>query len=207
MHDDQSRVPDPHLSFWMNGEEARKLCRGARTFWQRIADAAIWPAQQLNPLECALPILDIIAWQRCIARYPGEPERLYRLRVTHAYANAVDAGQTAGWGRIFKRLELGDVVLEERVLGQDWDRVGIVCDDSQFPDQQNVLEIIIEDYGRTCRRYYFVSRVPLPLWGHAGQFEEHHETLEAARSERYDAPLSMGLFTFEHNAETVEAQL
>ena len=207
MNDDTTRVPKPSLSFWMDGQEAQKLCRAARTFWQKVADAAIWPARQCNPLECSLPILDLIAWQRCIARYPGEPERLYRLRVAHAYANAVDAGQTSGWGRIFRRLELGAVGLEERVPGQDWDRVGIVCDDSQFPDLQNVLEIIVEDYGRTCRRYYFVSRVGLPLWGHAAQFEEHHETVEAARSERYDTLLTLGLMIFDHNAETMEAQL
>ena len=206
MADDTPKVPTPTLPFWMDGEEARKICRAARAFFQRLGEAAIWPARQCNPLECTPEVLDIIAWQRCVTRYPGEPERLYRLRVAHAYANARDAGQTAGWARIFERLELGDVTLRERVPGQDWDRVGILADDSQFPDQQNVLEIIVEDYGRTCRRYYFESRIPLPLWGNVGAFEEHHETLVATRDERALAGIVTGAATFAHHTELMEAR-
>lgn len=204
--DDQTRVPDPKLSFWMGGERARALCRAARNFWQRIADAATWPARQLNPLECSPPILDLIAWQRCIARYPGEPERLYRLRVAHAYANAVDAGQTAGWGRIFRRLELGEVQLEERVPEQDWDRVGIVCDDAQFPDQQNVLEIIVEDYGRTCRRYYFVSRIALPSSVGCALFDLDHNTVCAAPSALPPLRATLPCALFNHEHSTLEAR-
>lgn len=204
MADDTPLLPAAELPFWMDGEESRKLCRAARTFFQRLGEAAIWPARQCNPMECTPEVLDLIAWQRCVTRYPGEPERLYRLRVTHAYANARDAGQTVGWGRIFERLELGGVTLRERVLGQDWDRVGIVADDSQFPDQQNVLEIIIEDYGRTCRRYYFDSRIPLPLAGNVGVFDHHHGTLTAVRDERAIAKLTPGAAAFEHHSELLE---
>ena len=137
--------------------------------------------------------------------YPGEPSRLYRLRVKYAYANARDSGQTAGWGRIFERLELGGLSLAERVPGQDWDRVGIIADDSQFPDQQNVLEIIIEDYGRTCRRYYFDSRIPVPALAHVGRFSWHQETVEAAMSTRAIADAGARLSVFDHHAATVEA--
>lgn len=205
MADNTLEVPTPELPFWMDGKASRTLCRAAQTFFQLLGEAAIWPARQCNPMECTPDVLDIIAWQRCVARYPGEPERLYRLRVAHAYANARDAGQTAGWGRIFQRLELGGVALRERVPGQDWDRVGIAINDDAFSDQQNVLEIIIEDYGRTCRRYYFDSRIPLPLWGAAGAFDEHHETLAAARDERAFAGLSAGAAAFGGQYETFAA--
>lgn len=113
---------------------------------------------------------------------------------------------TAGWGRIFERLELGGLSLAERVPGQDWDRVGIIADDSQFPDQQNVLEIIIEDYGRTCRRYYFDSRIPIPGPGPRGPlFLASGNPVEAAMSTRAIADAGARLAVFDHHAATLEA--
>ena len=202
---DNSKLELPEVSFWMNGPNAQALCKAAQLWFQRLGDAAIWPARQFNPMTCSLPVLDLLAWQRGVARYSNEPERLYRLRVTHAYANARDSGQTAGWGRNFERLELGGLALAERVPGQDWDRVGIIADDSQFPDQQNVLEIIIEDYGRTCRRYYFDSRIPVTALAHVGRFSWHQETVEAARSTRAIADAGARLSVFDHHAATLEA--
>lgn len=186
MDSEQPRVPDPKLSFWMDGEQARTLCRTARNFWQILADAAIWPARQNNPLECSLDVLGLIAWQRCVTRYHGESERLFRLRVTHAYANAVDAGQTKGWSRIFRRLELGELELLERVPGQDWDRVGIVLSDERMAALQDVLEVIIQEYGRTCRRYYLLSRVVVPVVVHVCTFDDTHETVLGALAGRMD---------------------
>lgn len=205
MSDDFEKLDLPEVSFWMNGANSQALCKAAHLWFQRLGDAAIWPARQFNPMTCSLPVLDLLAWQRGVARYNSEPERLYRLRVTHAYANARDSGQTAGWGRIFERLELGGLSLAERVPGQDWDRVGIIADDSQFPDQQNVLEIIIEDYGRTCRRYYFDSRIPVSAQAHVGRFSWHQETVEAAMSTRAIADAGARLSVFDHHAVTVEA--
>ncbi len=204
---DDTKLDLPEVSFWMNGANAQALCKAAHLWFQRLGDAAIWPARQFNPMTCSLPVLDLLAWQRGVARYSNEPERLYRLRVTHAYANARDSGQTAGWGRIFERLELGGLSLAERVPGQDWDRVGIIADDSQFPDQQNVLEIIIEDYGRTCRLYYFDSRIPIPALAHVGRFSWHQETVEAAMSTRAIADAGARLAVFDHHAATLEAHL
>lgn len=83
--------------------------------------------------------------------------------------------------------------------------MGIIADDSQFPDQQNVLEIIIEDYGRTCRRYYFDSRIPIPALAHVGRFSWHQETVEAAMSTRTIADAGARLSVFDHHAATVEA--
>ncbi|MCH5144112.1 phage tail protein [Desulfovibrio sp. UIB00] len=195
------------LSFWMNGAESTKLGKAAHAWFSMLGKAAAWSLDNRDPMTCDERTLNLLAWERCVRRYPGEPERLYRLRVTHAYANARDSGQTAGWGRIFERLELGGLSLAERVPGQDWDRVGIIADDSQFPDQQNVLEIIIEDYGRTCRRYYFDSRIPIPALAHVGRFSWHQETVEAAMSNRAIADAGARLAVFDHHAATLEAHL
>lgn len=193
------------LSFWMNGAESTKLGKAAHAWFSMLGKAAAWSLDNRDPMTCDERTLNLLAWERCVRRYPGEPERLYRLRVTHAYANARDSGQTAGWGRIFERLGLGGLSLAERVPGQDWDRVGIIADDSQFPDQQNVLEIIIEDYGRTCRRYYFDSRIPIPALAHVGRFSWHQETVEAAMSTRAIADAGARLAVFDHHAATLEA--
>lgn len=193
------------LSFWMNGAESTKLGKAAHAWFSMLGKAAAWSLDNRDPMTCDERTLNLLAWERCVRRYAGEPERLYRLRVTHAYANARDSGQTAGWGRIFERLELGGLSLAERVPGQDWDRVGIIADDSQFPDQQNVLEIIIDDYGRTCRRYYFDSRIPIPALAHVGRFSWHQETVEAAMSTRAIADAGARLAVFDHHAATLEA--
>ena len=195
------------LSFWMTGAESTKLGKAAHAWFSMLGKAAAWSLDNRDPMTCDERTLNLLAWERCVRRYPGEPERLYRLRVTHAYANARDSGQTAGWGRIFERLELGGLSLAERVPGQDWDRVGIIADDSQFPDQQNVLEIIIDDYGRTCRRYYFDSRIPIPALAHVGRFSWHQETVEAAMSTRAIADAGARLAVFDHHAATLEAHL
>ena len=131
-------------------------------------------------------MLDLIAWQRGVTRAAGEAERLYRLRVAHAYANARDSGQIAGWKRIFKRLELGDIALEERKAGQDWDVIGIMMDDGSFPNYQNVLELIVADYGRTCRRYHFISRIPQRVAVRFVPFDDHHATICARSDEIFE---------------------
>lgn len=205
MGDDYESLPLPTVSFWMDGANAQALCQAAQAWFQRLGDAAIWPVRQCNPMTCSLLVLDLLAWQRGVTRYNGEPERLYRLRVTYAYANGRDAGGTNGWKRIFKRLELGGLELAERVDGQDWDRVGILIDDDQFSDQQNVLEIIIQDYGRTCRRYYFDSRIPTSAALHMSHFPWNQETVEAVMSNRVLAEADARLAVFDHLAATLEA--
>ena len=122
------------LTFWMNGAESTKLGKAAHAWFSMLGKAAAWSLNNRDPMTCDERTLSLLAWERCVRRYPGEPERLYRLRVTHAYANARDSGQTAGWGRIFERLELGGLSLAERVPGQDWDRVGIIAEATENGD-------------------------------------------------------------------------
>lgn len=198
------QLPPPDLPFWMAGEEGSKLARAAHGWFMLLGEAAAWPARQMDPLTCMPAVLDLLAWQRNVSTYPGEPERLYRLRVAHAFANARDAGSVAGWGRIFQRLELGGVALEERVLGQDWDVIGVVVDDAAFPDQQNVLEIIIQEYGRTCRRYRFISRVPQEVRAAACAFDDDHVTVCAMSNDLPRIQTTARAATYDNNHHTLE---
>jgi len=202
---DLPQLDQPSLPFWMGGEECSKLSRAAHGWFSRLGEWAALPARQLDPLTCTPTVLDLLAWQRNVTTYQGEPERLYRLRVAHAYANARDAGSVAGWGRIFQRLELGGVALEERVAGQDWDVIGVVVDDTAFPDQQNVLEIIVQEYGRTCRRYRFISRIPQAVRVAACAFDDDHATVCAVSNPLTLVTAGMRAAAFDNSHHTTEA--
>ncbi|HEU6437426.1 MAG TPA: phage tail protein [Nitratidesulfovibrio sp.] len=202
---DLPQLDQPSLPFWMGGEECSKLSRAAHGWFSRLGEWAALPARQLDPLTCTPTVLDLLAWQRNVTTYQGEPERLYRLRVAHAYANARDAGSVAGWGRIFQRLELGGVALEERVAGQDWDIIGVVVDDTAFPDQQNVLEIIVQEYGRTCRRYRFISRIPQAVRVAACAFDDDHATVCAVSNPLTMVTAGMRAAAFDNSHHTTEA--
>jgi len=207
---DEESTPSPFsLSFWMDGAENAKLGQAAYKWFAQLGKAASWGIRSLDPLDCGLIALDLIAWSRGITRYAGEGERLYRLRVRYAYANGKDAGSINGWKRILKRLELieheSDLVLRERMDGVDWDVIGIEFDDSRLSSLQTVLELIIEEYGRTCRRYRFISRIEQPVVIHAGTFDEDHVTVCAVWEEETTASLDIGAGIFDNEYTTVEA--
>lgn len=192
----------PTLPFWMEGAETSALGTAARAWFAKLGQAATLPARQLDPLTCTGTMLDLLAWQRAVTSYCGEPERSYRLRVAHAYANARDAGSVAGWTRIFKRLEVGGVTLAERMAGQDWDVVGVELSDADLAANQRLVEIIIEEYGRTCRRYRLISNQRGGVTVGLAPFEHDNTTVCAALP-----PLSVGvrLATFDNTYSTVEA--
>ena len=200
-----SDFPEIKIPFWMNGPHVRTLAGASRVWFGRLGEWAAFPLRQADPMTCSERMLDLIAWQRGVTRAAGEAERLYRLRVAHAYANARDSGQIAGWKRIFKRLEFGDVALDKRKAEQDWDVIGITIDDSLFPNYQNVLELIVADYGRTCRRYHFISRIPQKVAVRFIPFDDHHCTICAKSEELLITRMGNGIAVFDSTQTTLEA--
>jgi len=75
--------------------------------------------------------------------------------VKYAFLNAKDAGSKAGFIRIFERLGIGYVEIEERFDVENWDVIKIRLSDSQLAKKTELLNLIIRKYGRTCRRYTF----------------------------------------------------
>lgn len=128
---------------------------------------------------CHVSVLDLLAWQRDIQRFHGEPEKLYRLRVKFAFINAVDAGSTAGMVRIFERLGVGYVEIQERLDGLDWDVVLLHLSDKQLSDNPVLLRVLMQQYGRTCRRYDFVTITPVKLNIGVADFNDDQQTLIA----------------------------
>lgn len=167
------------LPFWLDGIELAKLKAAAQSWWEKAEGWLRWPLLQLDAETCHINVLDLLAWQRDIQRFHGEPERLYRLRVKYAFINAVDAGSTAGMVRIFERLGVGYVELEERIDGLDWDIVQLHLTDSQLSENPVLLRVLMQQYGRTCRRYDFVTITPVTLNIRVADFNDDQQTLIA----------------------------
>lgn len=172
------------LPFWLDGPELAKLKAAAQSWWSKVEGWVNWPLLQLDAETCHLSVLDLLAWQRDIQRFHGESERLYRLRVKYAFINAVDAGSTAGMVRIFQRLGVGYVEIEERMPGLDWDVVLLHLTDSQLSENPVLLRVLMQQYGRTCRRYDFVTITPVTLRFGVAHFNDDQQTLIAALDER-----------------------
>lgn len=172
------------LPFWLDGPELAKLKAAAQSWWAHVEGWLTWPLLQMEPERCHLQLLDLLAWQRDISRFAGEPEALYRLRVKHAFINAVDAGSTVGLKRILVRLGVGAVEIKERVDGIDWDVVFVQVSDEQSSQHAALLRELIRHYGRTCRRYNFLTINPLDdLRVFAVDFNDDQQTLVASYKE------------------------
>jgi hypothetical protein len=167
------------LPFWLAGSELTKLKDAAQAWWAKVTEWLRWPLLQMDAETCHLTVLDLLAWQRDITRFKDEPESLYRLRVKFAFINAVDAGSTAGLKRILRRLGVGYVEIDERMPDRDWDVVLLRLSDSQLSENPELLRVLIQQYGRTCRRYDFVSITPVTLRIAAVQFNDDQQTLVA----------------------------
>ena len=158
-----------NLPFWLDGPQLAKLKSASQTWWGKVEGWLQWPLLQMDADTCHLTVLDLLAWQRDISRFKDEPESLYRLRVKFAFINAVDAGSTAGLKRILQRMP-----------DRDWDVVLLRLSDSQLSQNPELMRVLIQQYGRTCRRYDFVTITPVSLRIVAVDFNDDQQTLVAS---------------------------
>lgn len=168
MTDFEKKLAGLLLPTWMKKGEPAKLLRAARRFWLAVYGWITWPVNQFDPLTCTEPLLRLMAWDRDITRFNGEPLSLFRKRVAYAFINAKDAGSVAGFIAIFERLGIGYVELVERQPGIDWDIITVRVSDSQLAANTELMIQIIRQYGRTCRRYQYEVLTTLKLFINAG---------------------------------------
>lgn len=168
------------LPFWLAGTELSKLVAAAQAWWETVTGRLRWPYSQIDPDNCHMSILELWAWQRDVTRFKDEPEALFRLRVKYAFINSVDAGSTAGMKRIFERLGVGYVEIEERQPDRDWDVVLLKFSNAQLSLNPELLRVLIQQYGRTCRRYDFVTITPVALQIALIDFNDDQQTLVAS---------------------------
>lgn len=162
-HDENAPpLPASSVPWWMDGcsitkvlKEPHFLATGLMNYWRALRRWLLYPLAQLDPMACSEKLLDVLAWDRDITRFKDEPSSLFRRRVKFAFVNARDAGEKAGFIRIFQRLGVGVVEIDERTPGRDWDIITIRLSDSQLSDNTTLLEQLLKQYGRTCRRYEY----------------------------------------------------
>jgi len=191
------------LPFWLAGTELTKLKAAATSWWAKVEGWLRWPLLQMDADTCHLVVLDLLAWQRDITRFKGEPEALYRLRVKHAFVNAVDAGSVAGFKRIMQRLGVGYVRIEERLPDRDWDVVQLHLSDSQLSENPELLSLIVQYYGRTCRRYEFVGTSAVVLRLSASEINSDQLTLVARFDTTQAVSVSVASLEFNNDQMTL----
>lgn len=126
-------------------------------FWQRIQKKLMWVTAQLDPMTAEIEIVHLLAWERDIEQIPKETEQLYRTRVKYALKFAKGAGSKEGWHYMFKKLGVPSINIEERMPMLDWDIVRLNVLDADLSRSPELIKNIINQYGRTCRRYEFAS--------------------------------------------------
>ncbi|QYK02451.1 phage tail protein [Shewanella psychrotolerans] len=180
-------LPKLTLPWWMDGEtlsttdepqEPAMLGNGMQSFWQRMRSWFVWPLTQKDPLTCSVDMLSLLAWERRITQFRDEPLWLYRKRVAYAFINAKDAGSTQGFINIMSRLGVPVLSIDERQVNRDWDIISIELDDTKVASAA-LLGTIIQDYGRTCRRYEFVANKASSLYLAVTECNNDYQTLIA----------------------------
>ena len=191
------------LPFWLDGDEFTKLKASAQAWWETVEGWMRWPLLQMDAETCHLAVLDLLAWQRDITRFRGESESLYRLRVKYAFINAIDAGSVAGFKRIFQRLGIGEVRISERQPDRDWDIVQLHLSDEQLSDNPALLDMVVNQYGRTCRRYEFVTTTELAISVTAYEINNDQMTLVAQFDNTQTVRLSVSAAEFNNDQMTL----
>jgi len=156
-------IPELTTRFWMKEGESPSLVTLSQSWWTRVKTWLQWIISDIDVETAPLALVTLLGWQRDIDRFPSEPERLFRLRVKFALANAKDSGCKSGFERIWERLGLGDIKQYERFDAENWDVIRLQIDEGIFGEYYWLLDELIQRYGRTCRRYELVSSAPVPV--------------------------------------------
>ncbi|WP_132690858.1 phage tail protein [Volucribacter psittacicida] len=163
------------LPFWLNKGELVKIARLFENWWGYILNLLQTQFNILDEENCSERILNLIAYQRDIERFNNEPLSLFRKRVKYAYINAKESGSKIGFIRIFERLGIGYVEIEERFDNENWDVIKIRLSDSQLSKNHELLNLIIRKYGRTCRRYTFEILTNEQVIIYQGEFNHDYQ--------------------------------
>jgi hypothetical protein len=142
------------LPVWQkNGEKVGSLKSAFGNWWDQVEDWIKTPLNQMNAETCSAALLKYHAYQKDVTRFNDEPDELFRKRVKYAEQNAMEAGSKTGFIQIFERLGIGYLEIVEREDAVNWDVVSLRLSDSQVASNTELLSYIVQQYGRTCRRY------------------------------------------------------
>ena len=210
--DKEPKQPQIIIPWWQDGstisEEPKEpyfISKGISKFFTLLKNYLLLPLKQADALTCSEKLLSLMAWDRDITRFNNEPISLYRKRVKYALVNAKDSGSVAGFKAIFERLGVGVVEFKEREDSTQWDICTIELTDSDISKNSALIQTIIEQYGRTCRRYRFqVTFSGLVYINHA-EFSHTFSLFNAENREQ--VLITTKLQEFEHQKQVFIASL
>lgn len=168
------KIPEINLRYWMGRGELAKFARAMRNYWEHVKAAFEMPLQQHDPLTAPMALVNILAWQRGVEKLGQEPEELFRIRVAHAYGFARDAGSVSGWEDMFAKLGYPHIAQDERLVNVDWDVISLKIRDGDLTNVPKLLDTVVRQYGRTCRRYQYTSYVEMPLAARSKNIETQY---------------------------------
>ena len=204
--------PETITPWWQDGkttsEELKEpyfLSKGVTQFFALLKSYLLFPLEQADALPCSESLLNLMAWDRDIKRFNGEPLSLFRKRVKHALINAKDSGSVAGFKAIFNRLDIGIVAFKERESAVDWDVCTIELTDSDLSQNSALVQTLIEQYGRTCRRYRFQVTYPSTLF--VGSIEFSHSFALFSAENKEQVQLTIEPQPIEHQQQVFVASL
>ncbi|MDK2597895.1 hypothetical protein [Pseudoalteromonas obscura] len=188
------------LPYWLArpASELDKLRKGTVRFWSRVSDLLAWPARQLDPMTAELALVHLLAWERDITPLANESEQTYRIRVKYALQFAKGAGSTAGWHFMFEKLGTPWITIDERLGEVDWDVVSLQLLDSDLAERHQLIGNLCRQYGRTTRRYQYVTIASMPLVAPPTEFE--HESLTGIARLSDNLIPKLGLATMDHES-------
>lgn len=170
------KIPEINLRYWMGRGEIAKFARAMRNYWKHVKAAFEMPLQQHDPLIAPMAVVYVLAWQRGVEKLGQEPESLFRVRVAHAYGFSRDAGSVSGWEDMFEKLGYPHITQDERLANVDWDVINLKIQDGDLTHVPKLLDTVIRQYGRTCRRYQYTSYVEMPLAARSKTIEAQYAT-------------------------------
>jgi len=165
--------------FWLSAGELQKYTRFLNRWYQQVKAWIAWPMDQIEVDTASLAIVDLLAWQRDIERFEGEPEWLYRKRVKFAEQNVLDAGSTAGLHAIWQRMGLGPLVIEERLEDRDWDVIRLTITELTLSQYPKLVDVVLKSYAITCRRYELTSFAVTSVAVRPNHFSNESQNLTA----------------------------
>ena len=187
------KLPEVVIPWWQDGsttseeiKEPHFLSKGVFVFFQMVWSWLLFPLRQMDAMTCSEKTLELMAWDRDIKRFEGEPLSMFRKRVKYAAVNAKDAGSVAGFKRIFERLGIGIVTFKEREQAAQWDVCTIELTDDDIANNNKLAQTLIEQYGRTCRRYRFEVTYPAILTIASGELAHNFSLFRAETQQAVD---------------------
>jgi len=161
------------LFFWFKGPQVAKLADALTelgTEWETWLKS---PLTEADVSACSPEALRAHAVSRGLPRLPGETDALWRRRVRHAYTVAFESGTLRGLEAILTAYGVVAFSIQERVPGEDWDKIFITIEPGGLVGASTVvLAALFNQWGRACRRYIVATYETAPIYAAALRVEE-----------------------------------